>query len=237
VPDAGAHTPPAAIIFDIDGTMYRQGPLRRAMLVRLFTGHLTRPFTLPRTLRALQAYRQAQEHLRDTPDGDVAHAQLRWASERAHIDPQSLANDVDRWMEREPLPLLARYARPGLRELLVECRARGIKLAALSDYPAQAKLDALGVGDLFDAVLCAQDKDVDAFKPNPRGLLVAMTRLGSRPVNTLYVGDREEVDAVAARAAGMRCALISDTAARSPSGDPLRITRFSELHTLVASPR
>ena len=68
----------------------------------------------------------------------------------------------------------------------------------LSDYQAMPKLRALGIADLFDEVLSAQDPDIGVFKPDPRGLEVALQRLDVRPAEALYVGDRVEVDAIAA---------------------------------------
>ena len=52
------------------------------------------------------------------------------------------------------------------------------------------------------------------FKPNPRGLLVAIERLGATAGETLYVGDRLDVDLPTAEAAGVRCAIISPQAHR-----------------------
>src|SRR3954468_16033386 len=76
-----------AIVFDVDGTLYRQGPLRRAMALRLLRTHVTRPAHGWRTLRALSAYRKAQEHLRTgAASADLAEAQLRMACERTSID-------------------------------------------------------------------------------------------------------------------------------------------------------
>jgi len=79
----------------------------------------------------------------------------------------------------------------------------------VSDYPAGAKLESIGLRDIFDVTICAQDPDVGLFKPDPRGLIIAAGRLGVAPSEALYVGDRPEVDAVAAERAEMACAIIS----------------------------
>jgi FMN phosphatase YigB (HAD superfamily) len=197
-----------AIVFDVDGTLYRQGPLRRAMAIRLVSAHLGCPGVAWRTFSALRAFRQAQEHLRDDTSGDVAAAQLRVACERSGLDRASVAACVERWMEREPLPLLARFVQPGLVEFLEACRARGVRLATLSDYPADAKLHALGVSRYFDLNLCAQAREIGVFKPNPRGLQVVLDRLGAAAGDAVYVGDRADVDAAAAHAAGVPCAIL-----------------------------
>jgi HAD superfamily hydrolase (TIGR01509 family) len=78
----------------------------------------------------------------------------------------------------------------------------------LSDYPPAAKLAALGVDQYFDVAVCAQDAEVRAFKPSPRGIRVALARLGVEPREALYVGDRPEVDAAAAAAAGVPCVIV-----------------------------
>ena len=70
---------------------------------------------------------------------------------------------------------------PGWSTCSTSWRRRGTKLGALSDYPAVAKLEALGIADRFDVVLSAQDPRVHAFKPNPKGLLVALEALAVEP--------------------------------------------------------
>jgi FMN phosphatase YigB (HAD superfamily) len=199
-----------AVIFDVDGTLYRQAPLRRAMLGRLLASLVAQPRRGAETLRVLRAYRRAQEALRSAPiAGGVAAAQIRLACEQANVDSDTVVRCVRRWMDEEPLALLQRCVQPGALELLRECRAQGLRVAALSDYPAEAKLRALGMGDLFDLVVSAQAPEVDVFKPHPRGLLVILERLGVGAAECLYVGDRVDVDAATADAAGMSCAILT----------------------------
>jgi HAD superfamily hydrolase (TIGR01509 family) len=220
VPEAGLRGDGLkAIVFDVDGTLYRQGPLRRAMAMRLVSAHAARPLTGWRTFRVLSAYRKAQEHLRaEAVATDLAEAQLRFACERTRAERTFVAACVERWMEREPLGLLGACVRPGLGDFLRLCRARGLRLGVLSDYPAEAKLEALGLRDLFDVVLCAQAPDIGLFKPHPRGLQVALARLGATAAESLYVGDRAEVDAAAAAAAGVPCAIIAGASSTNAAG-------------------
>ena len=203
-----------AIVFDLDGTLYRQDGLRRAMLLRLVRGHAFRPMAGLRTMRVLGAYRKAQEHLRRAATGaaapiDLAAAQLRLACEWTNAEPDMIAECVNRWMEAAPLTLLARHLQPGCLEFLRACQARHLRMAVLSDYPAEAKLKALGLDGLFDVVLTAQSTEVGVFKPHPRGLLLALDKLGVRPAEAIYIGDRPDVDAVAAEAAGVACVILS----------------------------
>ena len=227
-------SPLKACVLDIDGTMYRQNVLRREMLGLLLRKHAAHPLRGWHTARVLRAYRHAQESLRSTgTDHDVARAQIRLTCERTNSDYDAVVACVEQWMEQEPLAFLPRCVQPGLFEFLAACRARGLRLAALSDYPAQAKLEALGVAGLFDVVLSAQDPAIDVFKPNPRGLLVALERLGSTTSESLYVGDRLDVDAPTAAAAGMRCAILTERPTANAAETQIWFARYSQLQTLL----
>jgi len=200
------------------------------MAMRLVRAHLFHPRRGVRTARVLVAYRRAQEDLRSGPwSEDLAAAQLGRASDRTGVARDVVAQYVTRWMGRVPLDLLPRFAPPDLRQSLEELRRQGVRLAALSDYAPESKLEALGIADLFDVVLCAQDPDVGVFKPNPRGLRVALARLGVTAEQTLYVGDRAEVDAAAADAAGMPCVILTDRTVRTYDGGVRRVASLREI--------
>jgi putative hydrolase of the HAD superfamily len=196
-----------AILTDLDGTLYSQAALRRRMALQILRDCSLHPNRGWRTIRVLRAYRLAQEYLRavDAPC-DLGAEQLRLASEWSGCGLDHCRAIVERWMEREPLAHLAKCARPGVSAFFREARQRGIRLAVCSDYPAPRKLIALGLGDCFDAVVCAQDPEVGRFKPHPRMLQVALERLGVTPEDALYLGDRADVDGAAARNAGVRYA-------------------------------
>lgn len=223
-----------AIIFDLDGTLYRQGWLHRAIGLRLIRCHATQPLRGLRTLRALRAYRKAQERLRDGfTSVDLAEAQIGLACTRTNLTPEFMRACVSRWMEHEPLDIVHRCAWPGIQEFLQTCKARGLRLAVVSDYPAEAKLDALGLRGFFDVVLCAQAPEIGVFKPHPRGLQIALERLGAGASETLYVGDRAEVDAVAAAAAGISCAILVRTSPIVSDRAWLQIAGYAELRRLL----
>ena len=204
-----------AVVFDVDGTLYHQKPVQRGMLRRLALGHLARPWRGPRTLRALSTYRKGQEALRASGEafGDLADAQVRFAAERTGVPAAEVASLVRLWMEQKPLDLVARAKRDGLDRLLEGLGARGVRLGVFSDYPPEAKLEALGVRSFFDVVVWAQQPDVGRFKPDPLGIRLAAERLGASLDVAAYVGDRIEVDAQAAEAAGMSGAILG------PPGD------------------
>jgi putative hydrolase of the HAD superfamily len=231
-PDGGSGV--KAVVFDIDGTLYRQGPLRRAMISRLASAHAAQPIRGWRTFRVLRAYRRAQEELRALPAAaSIAEAQIALTCERTNVGRDAVVECIARWMEQEPLPFLAQCLQPGVAQFLAACRARGLRLAALSDYPADAKLQALGLSGLFELALSAQSPEVNVFKPDPRGLLLALERLGADRSEGLYVGDRADVDAPTASAAGVRCAILTDGRSSAAGGSYMSVSSYQELHDVL----
>jgi FMN phosphatase YigB (HAD superfamily) len=193
-----------ALLFDVDGTLYRHSPVRRRILALLAHEYCLRPAAGWRVIRALQAYRRAQEKMRQLSSlGTIAEEQHRLASQSSNLEPEFVRAVVERWMECEPLPLLRANIRPGLGQFLSAAREGGLQLAVCSDYPARRKLEAMGLTGMFDLVVCAQDPEIQRFKPDARMLLATLERLGTRPADAIFLGDREDVDGAAAMAAGV----------------------------------
>lgn len=98
---------------------------------------------------------------------------------------------------------------PGVIEGLELLRSKGLKLACLTNKPtafAVELLDAKGMRGYFSCVFGG-----DAFerkKPDPMPLLKTCEALGTRPGNTLMVGDSSN-DARAAHAAGCKVVLVT----------------------------
>lgn len=93
------------VLFDVDGTLYHQGPLRLLMACRLLAAHVYRPHRLPRTLRIIRAYRRAQEELRaaSLPVEDCGAEQIARAASRAGEPQEKVAAVVRGWFEERPL--------------------------------------------------------------------------------------------------------------------------------------
>jgi FMN phosphatase YigB (HAD superfamily) len=204
-----------AVLFDLDGTLYRQAPLRALMALELATMPLSGPLSAPRRWRALMAFRDAQERLRGRSGALGPGAQAAVAAEAVGLPVAEVEDLVDEWIMRRPLKYLPFCREPGLEKLLDALDRAGRPAGVLSDYPAQAKLEAMGVGGRFSPVLSATDPEIAAFKPSPRGYLRACEVWSLEPSEVLFVGDRAEVDAAGARAAGMRCVILGTEAAAS----------------------
>jgi FMN phosphatase YigB (HAD superfamily) len=203
-------TPVSAVVFDLDGTLYRQKPVQRAMLAKLVWSTLSDPVQGMERIQILWAYRRAQELLRHHPHSaaGVAAAQVRITAERCGVGTRQVSAVVEEWMQQKPLALLVPAMRPGTVEIFSRLQSAGVRLGLLSDYPAEAKLRAMGIAGWFDVVACAQEKEINRFKPDPRGLEVVLERLGVDAGQALYVGDRDEVDGEAARRAGVDVVIL-----------------------------
>ncbi|HET9372821.1 MAG TPA: HAD family hydrolase [Vicinamibacterales bacterium] len=218
------------VLFDLDGTLYRQTPMRALMAAELAMLPLSGPRKAPRRLKALQAYRAAQERLRDATAAGSSASQVEAAARASGLSVAEVETLVAEWMIRRPLKYLQFCRRPGVPALLDRLSRAGIRAGILSDYPAAEKLRALGLEGRFAPVLCATDREIGAFKPSPRGFLRACDVWNLAPSEVLYVGDRIEVDAAGAAAAGMRCAIIG--AARDRSGSAERFEMYPSFERL-----
>ena len=221
------------MLFDLDGTLYRQPPLRALMAAELLTLPLVRPWKATRHLKALRAYRHAQEHLRGSETTGLAARQLDAAAEASGLPIAEVQALVADWMMRRPLKYLQFCRAAGLVDLLMTLERKHVKVGVLSDYPAEAKLRALGLEGRFWPVLCATDPEIDSFKPSPKGFLRACDLWGVAPSEVLFVGDRVEVDAAGAKAAGMQCVIVGSSNTAPSEGHYTVCTSFEGLSRVI----
>jgi HAD superfamily hydrolase (TIGR01509 family) len=191
------------IIFDVDGTLYDQNALRRRIVPRMVAAHWTTPTRGVRVIRALQAYRQAHEELRS--QAFSADLQLAAAAAKCGYSVAEVRIAVEEWFERKPLDLLPRCVHSGIPEFLHLLSELRISCGVFSDYPAEAKLSAMGLKRFFSHVLSASE--IGRQKPDPIGILTVAREMGVAPECTLYVGDRT-IDLETAAKAGMQGLLV-----------------------------
>jgi HAD superfamily hydrolase (TIGR01549 family) len=207
---------PKAILMDVDGTLYGKHAVQRAMLMQLGAEIIARPRAGYRLLRALRAYRTAQERLRRGAECGPASYQYKLAEDISGISECQIRSAVRLWMQQVPLQFIRRSRFPGVKEFCEWAVAHNVVLGVVSDYDAHDKLRALELAPLISAVVCAQDSEVDRFKPDTKGLLYALQKLGAQPHEAIYIGDRFETDALAAIASGLECFLLARSVERTP---------------------
>lgn len=209
------------VVFDVDGTLYRQRPLRLRMARDLLRYTLVHRDTVP--LRVLRAYRGRREALADAETPGFDNLARAAAAQACRVDRARVDAIVSEWMDHRPLPYLSGLRYPGLDKLFDDLRASGRKIGVLSDFPARDKLAALGLS--ADVIVSATDAEVGLGKPHPRGLQHAMALAGAAPEQTLLIGDRWERDGLAAQRAG---AQVLIRATRPLPADRPRLADFQD---------
>ncbi|HEY6282749.1 MAG TPA: HAD family hydrolase [Nitrososphaerales archaeon] len=98
---------------------------------------------------------------------------------------------------------------PGTRESLDFLKAKGVRLAVLTNSGRKAALETLrraGLLDCFEFVLTRDE--TETMKPRPEGLLKATSMLGLPADSVYYVGD-SPYDIAAARDAGIKVVSVA----------------------------
>jgi putative hydrolase of the HAD superfamily len=193
------------VVFDMDGTLYRQRPLRIRMAWDLALHTLAkRDIT---AIAVLARYRRIRERLGDEQATDFERALIAQTAEAAASSPDRVRAIVSEWIERRPLAFLAACRYPGVSQLFAGLRRNGKSIGVLSDYPAKAKLEALGLA--ADHVVCAGDEGIGCLKPHPKGLAFLIAAAGAKPEETLVIGDRVDRDGLVARRVGAQALIRS----------------------------
>ena len=193
------------VLFDVDGTLYHQNCLRFIVAIRFAMYVLIRPFKTIKEIGIVSNYRNAQEWLRKNVSSDplTLNTQLDRTVIATGISYSEISACIDEWIERVPLRFLAVCARRKLLRYIHHWYRLKIPMGVYSDYKAEEKLKVLGLRETLSVVICSMDSDVSALKPDPRGFEIAASKMGLSPSQMVYVGDREDVDAIGAENAGM----------------------------------
>lgn len=179
--------PPAAVLFDVDGTLIDTWRLYIESYRRALEPYLGHPPT-----EAEMAARHPASERRFLVDwlgperGEACHADFRRHYAALH-------------------GALGEGVYEGVREMLAALRAAGLPLGVVTGkgrHAWEVTEEALGLGPFAVVVT---DDDVRAPKPDPGGLLAAAGAMGAAPADVVYVGD-SKVDLRAGKAAGMRTA-------------------------------
>ncbi|HXH82967.1 MAG TPA: HAD family hydrolase [Candidatus Tectomicrobia bacterium] len=250
-------TPPryAAIFFDLFDTLVRFD--RRRLPTVALNGRtvhstvgalhaLLRPHapgvTLEQCYDALQGSWQEAERLRAIDDREVPAAArfadfFRRLGLAADALPEGLATTLIEAHRRE----LARAAEfPPHHAPLLRALARGHRLAVVSNFDytptALGILERAGVRDVFASVVVSDA--VGWRKPRPDIFRVALAAVGVTPAQTLFVGDRADIDVLGAHRVGMDAAWVNPAGEPLPPGLPqptFEIRDLAELETIVGA--
>jgi len=179
---------PEAVIFDMDGVLIDSGAHHRAAWASLLEELAVRP---PREFWRLTIGRPAEEAVVLLVGGDLSHAEARRLARRKR-------DHYARHARRGAQPV------PGVRAFARRLARLGIARAvgtSASRGDVERLIETIGLGDVFDAVVTAED--VRWGKPHPEVYLKAAEAVGVAAERCLVFEDAV-VGVQAARSAGMR---------------------------------
>lgn len=189
-----------AAIFDMDGTLYRQRPVRIRMAVRLGNYYLLHPGSV-RELAGIWYFRKIREQAAFRTRSMAE--QIRAAAQKAGLtETEGLEKAIRKWMFHEPLALIPDHGNEPVLALIRTLREEGKTVIIYSDYPPEEKLKALGV--VPDAVYYPGLGGITEMKPSGENVRKILKDLKLKAEETVYLGDRDEKDGKSARDAGVR---------------------------------
>ncbi|GAB2922376.1 HAD family hydrolase [Streptomyces mayteni] len=234
-----------AVVWDIDDTLWDYTGSDRAGALR----HLTNEGLLarfPSPAAALGRWRAVmEEQYARFEAGELTFDEQRRERVRAFLDLPFPDAEADAWFDRylacrddayrpfpDVLPALDALT-PGYRHGL---------LSNSGQANQERKLTRLGIRDRFEVLVCSDESG--HAKPAPEAFWAVCAAMGLPPEAVAYVGDRPDVDAAGADAAGLhgiwldRPSVLADgTPRRGPAlvgGLPRRISSLAELPALLA---
>lgn len=195
----------AAWLLDLDGTLYRPGPVKRMMALELVCAGW---FAIPTLRRFRHQHEELRRNLHE-PVESPFELQLLETARALGRDRQTVELTIRRWMFERPTKWIHQFTRHDLVSEIGDFKRGGGRLAVVSDYPATTKLAALrGLPSVDVIVANGEPGGPGRLKPYPDGYLEAARRLDVPPERCLVIGDRDDADGEAARRAGMGFRLV-----------------------------
>lgn len=196
--------PISAVAFDLDYTLAVPERDRQTLL-----DEATATVGAPRLSR--ETYLDAHRRHLTSETREPIFADL--LDEESDVSPVALADAYRETIGNALVPVEG-------AEALVSRLRETYRVGLLTDGPVraqQAKLDALGWSDLFDAVVITGA--LDAGKPDERAFRAVLDALRAAPEKTVYVGDHPEADIAGAHAAGLHTVQVTDDGDSVPETD------------------
>ena len=183
-------------IFDVDGTLYSQKKVRRAMLFRILLYYAFRPFHW-RELCALFIFRRFREkrELCGQSMGEICQK----VSQMLKMSKSVVDWTIRFWMFEEPLDLLYKYRYCDVLEFIKKEHSAGKKIIIYSDYPAVEKLAVMQIP--YDHLFVSGENGIKELKPSAEAMCKILAVSGLTADRLVYIGDRDERDKASAELA------------------------------------
>lgn len=203
------------VILDLDGTLVDSAPDIRRAANAVLEAEGAPPLSLEETRRFV--------------GGGASIFVERMADARA-LPPERRPAVLQRFLDLYEGATALTRPYPAVPETLAALRGAGHALGLCTNKPGgptRAVLEAMGLADLFAAVVAGDT--LALRKPDPAPLHECLDRLGGGPA--LYVGD-SEVDHETAGRAGLPFALFTEGYRQDPLADVAPAMRFDDFRAL-----
>jgi putative hydrolase of the HAD superfamily len=215
------------VLFDLDGTLYDRDFLVRSLAERqyqIFVGELQHVGQSRYVDRLIELDDHGYQ-----PKSDVY---------RLLVHEFGLSPSMEERLENHFWSDSDSYCKPfdDTEYTLKALRRRGKRLGIITNGQSKrqrAKIEALGVGSLFDVILVSEE--VGFRKPDPNIFKRAVDECDSLPGEAMYVGDNPQADIEGARNAGLTAVWKSVPYWKLSITDVSKIDSLSELLTMVDS--
>ena len=192
-----------AVAFDLDGTLYPNYSLNKKLI----------PFILKELPfmtafgRARSIIRKEQEISPVFPVDDFYQYQALIISKILRAPVKTVKDKIERLIYRGWEPFFKEIDLfPHAEQCLAALKNEGYKLGLLSDFPPETKLEYLGIGGNWDAVVCSEC--TGALKPHERPFMELASAMRVPLEEILYVGNSLRYDVAGAHRIGMKTAWI-----------------------------
>lgn len=213
-----------AVIFDLDGTLYSNKKMKFYLSCNIITKLAISP-QIFREIKTIRYFRKLRENLINHENQNLAEKQYQIVASKLQIQTSEVRETVNKWMFKIPEKYLPKCKHKDIDALWERLKEKQIPICIFSDYPVEDKLKALDLD--YNISVCSTDKEIDALKPNPKGLYKIVEKIGVTIQECLFIGDRDDKDGQCARNAGMPYLIFGKP---SSNGDKERY--FSSYRTL-----
>ncbi len=201
-----------AVLLDIDNTLYDYETCN-TYAMSVVVGKLAKKYSLS-TGRVEELFHESRQNVKQrVAKTAAAHSRLLYFKEliehiEGKLDPM-FALELETCFWDAYLSKMAVY--PAAVAFLSLCRARGLKIALISDLTTQIqlrKIISLGISDMVSVIITSEDSGVE--KPHPAIFERALYLLGVDAKDAVMIGDDYDKDILGAEALSISTVHITD---------------------------
>jgi HAD superfamily hydrolase (TIGR01549 family) len=182
-----------AFIVDVDGTLYNQHKLRRAMFFKM-VGYYAIHFWKIKELLGIFLFRKYRYKYKSASNDGI----IDMIADYLHMSQDRLRNVRYYWMDIAPLSVMPKYKYDNLLDWLTVHNA---KIYIYSDYEPTKKLNVLQLQ--YEKAFFPDGKTITSVKPDINVISYIINEISIPKEQILYIGDDDTKDGESAKLVGI----------------------------------